>query len=551
MTQNDVLVSTWREIGPLAWSQGPYGWIVEDGQPLTLTPWQAAALGAWWAHKEDCSTLAISNVKKTGKTMLNAVLLAWRWLCLPGQHFAAGNDLDQAAARSFAMVAEMCQRNPYLKANVKANRNELEFTPTGSKLTALAADASGNAGANHLTSSHTEAWGIIYESGIRSWEELTPPPGKTYGLPALRIADSYAGFENESKTWHSLVDRGLTGKRIDKDWPIFQAGGLILFHMEGEEARERCYRGTPQDADIYYQDQAASLRANAFIRMHNNQRTAGESAFIQAEDWEACERPGLQPFTPGAGRRLVVGADASTSRDLTSLVGVEYNETTGISAATYVRLWKPQKSFLRRGKPTVDLDLTIGAAVMELHQSGSLAAVVADNFQLHTLIIAWEKAGIKVIDLAQNAGRVDADQALYDAINSRTLEHYGDPQLTEAVLNAVARETPRGFRLDKEKASKKIDAAVALSMAHWGARLGGGNVSYDVTPVKDPFALWPPAEGDKFSWVFGWGDSWHTHHSPGATSWRDCKYRQKGCEECYQETTRKRPAPRKPSQSGY
>ena len=53
------------------------------------------------------------------------------------------------------------------------------------------------------------------------------------------------------------------------------------------------------------------------------------------------------------------------------------------------------------------------------------------------------------------ARRVEADQALYDAIIGKTIRHYNDPVLNEHVKNAVAIETPRGFRLAKEKTSTK------------------------------------------------------------------------------------------------
>jgi hypothetical protein len=278
MNENAIkYTQTLQELGPVKWAESTHGWIGEDGQPITLTPWQRGALTAYWKHRRDTSTFAISNVKKTGKTFLTAVLTAYRWLALPGQHFAAGNDLDQAQARQFAMIAEMIQRNPFLQENVKAGKSELVFTLTGSKLTALAADAAGNAGANHLTASHTEAWGILYEGGQRAWEELTPPPGRSYGLPALRIADSYAGFLGESKTWHKLIDRGLAGERLPGKWPVYQAGGLLLFHMEGLEAQEACFRGSEAERVAYYQEQTESLRPNAFTRMHLNQRTSGES----------------------------------------------------------------------------------------------------------------------------------------------------------------------------------------------------------------------------------------------------------------------------------
>jgi phage terminase large subunit-like protein len=42
---------------------------------------------------------------------------------------------------------------------------------------------------------------------------------------------------------------------------------------------------------------------------------------------------------------------------------------------------------------------------------------------------------------------------------------YNAPDLREHCLNAVSVDTPRGIRLAKQKTSRKIDAAVALSFA--------------------------------------------------------------------------------------
>lgn len=524
-----------QAIGPVVWSEGAYGWIGEDGKPVTLEPWQRAALTAYWNNRATCTTLALSNVKKTGKTFLNGVILAWRWLALPGQHFAIGNDLDQAAARQFAMIAEMVKRNSYLSQVCKVGKNELVFEPTGSRLTALAVDAAGNAGANHLTASHTEAWGIIYEAGVRAFEELTPPPGRSYGLPALRVIDSYAGYEGESKTWHSIVDTGLQGNLISKEWDIFQAGGLVLFHMTGEEARARCFRGSEAEAEAYYNDQRQILRPNAFTRMHSNERTAAESQFLPEGAWEACFSRELRPFVIGDGRRLVLGVDASTSRDFTALVGVEYNRAENVTDIAHVRVWKPERGILRRGKPTVDLEETLGAEVLRLHKAGAVDAVIADPYQLHSLIIEWEKEGIRVIELPQTTGRVEADQNLYDQVLARTVRHYNDRVLNEHVKNAVAIETPRGFRLAKEKTSRKIDGAVALSMALHGAsetqQRHGGYLSV----TADPFADWPPPDDaeyhPKLGWVVGWS---HKPHAEGVT-WRNCRRSSSGCWACQHE----------------
>lgn len=467
--KTNELITHWREIGPAAWAEGAYGWIGEDGQPIKLYPWQRAVLDAWWNNKETIATLAISNVKKTGKTALNAFLTAWRWLTLPGRHFCAGNDLDQASSRVFSEITDMVKRNPYLSQTCKVLNKQILFIPTRSTLVALAADAAGNAGSNHLTASHTETWGILYESGIRAYEELTPPPGLFYGFPALRIADSYAGFEGESKTWHELVDRGLTGERVSEDWSIYRDGGLLLFHMGGEEAQRRCFRGLSEEAEAYYQEQRRTLRANAYLRMHENQRTSGEAAFVPIDAWTACYNPEIRPLMPEDKRRVVFGADASTSRDLTSLVGCVYNPGLDIVDVVYIRVWKPLPDHLRGGKPTVDLE-GMRLEIQRLHDKGNVAAVYYDPYQLHSIAMDQRRSGVKMIEHPQTSARVESDQALYDAIMGRAIRHYNDPTLTEHIRNAVALETPRGIRLAKEKTSLKIDAAVALSMAHYGSR---------------------------------------------------------------------------------
>ena len=256
----DDLVGTWGGMSPASWAQHEYGWIMEDGKSISLYPWQRAVLDVWYQHRETVSTLAISCIKKSGKTSLNAILLAWRWLTLPGEHFACANDMDQAAGRQFSMISEMIRRHPILAKHVKISTSRLTFIPTGSTLIALAVDAAGNAGANHSTASHTEAWGVRHESGVRSWEELTPPPGRRNGFPALRVADSYAGWQGESAVWHQLVDRGLAGERVDSDWPIFLDAGLMLFHADGDAAQSLCFPGTESERKTYYEEQRRTLR---------------------------------------------------------------------------------------------------------------------------------------------------------------------------------------------------------------------------------------------------------------------------------------------------
>jgi len=459
-----ALVDEWRRLGPVRWAEHRYGWIMQDGEPIRLEAWQRAVLEAWWKHRATTTTLAISNVKKTGKTTLNAVLGAWRWLTMPGEHYACANDLDQSQGRQFQMVARMVARHPLLRQHVKATRTRLVFEPTGSILEALEVDPAGRAGANHLTSSHTEAWGIQYEAGRRAYEELTPQPGLFYGLPAMRIVDSYAGWEGESETWHDLVDRGLAGKRVDRKWPIYRAGGLLLFHIEGEEAQEQCFRGTPARRRAYYKDQRAELRPGAYKRLHLNQRASGEGAFITPEQWEACVLDGYRIPGPNRELDLSVGIDLAIKHDYAGVVSVFQRED--LLWIGPWRVWRPE--------PTVDLE-SVEQYLLNLQRNYGRLNAAADPYQAGYLIERCERRGLRIEEYPQTVSNLTTlGNTLFDTLRQGRLvvPGVGAEELRRHVLNCNARETNRGIRLIKSSHGGKIDLAIALGEAVVTAKTG-------------------------------------------------------------------------------
>lgn len=56
-------------------------------------------------------------------------------------------------------------------------------------------------------------------------------------------------------------------------------------------------------------------------------------------------------------------------------------------------------------------------------------------------------------------------QTLFELLKGRNIRLYPSDELREHALNTVAVENPRGWRIAKEKARKKIDSIVALAMA--------------------------------------------------------------------------------------
>jgi hypothetical protein len=87
-------------------------------------------------------------------------------------------------------------------------------------------------------------------------------------------------------------------------------------------------------------------------------------------------------------------------------------------------------------------------------------------------------------------------EEFYGLVKGKNLIVYPDSDIRTQVLNATGVETPRGFRMAKEKASRKIDLAVALAMACCAALQAGKpmatrGVPIGVGKVINPFARWP------------------------------------------------------------
>ncbi len=420
------------------------------------------------------------RTKKEGKSALaGAVALYMASRKAYSEVVITASDKDQAADRVLRATKYAVEKGP-LADHAKVYKDVIELD-NHSTILAMPNDWQGAAGGNYSCVIFDELHAWIHEGQRRLFDEMVIPPTQPNGV---RWIASYAGWEGESMLLKEWWDRALLGEKISRELPIYfnSKASLLAFVDTGEKSWRMPWM-TPE----YIEETQQSERPNTFRRIWLNEWVTNESQFLPAGSWEACYSPEVKPIAPGENSKLVLGADASTSRDFTALVGVQYNESNNTSDVRLVRVWKPKSGILRRGKPTIDLDVTIGQKVLDLHKQGQVQAVICDPYQLHSLIVEWEKAGIRVIELPQSSGRVEADQALYDAVIARSIRHYNDPELNRHIQNTVAIETPRGFRIAKEKTSQKVDAAVALSMALHGSLDQQKSGRYEAKAIPNPF----------------------------------------------------------------
>ncbi|MBX3049167.1 MAG: hypothetical protein KIT46_02555 [Anaerolineales bacterium] len=471
-------------------------------------------------------TILDGRTKKQGKSTLAAAVGLFMAVRTPGAECAiVSNDQDQSRDRIFRSAKFAVQNGP-LAEYAKVYRDVIEFE-NGATIKAFAADWKGAAGGNYSCVLVDELHSFVHEGQRRLWDEMVVSPVVSDGV---RWVASYAGWLGESELLFELWNKALAGEKLanEFDLPIHhnKAAGLLALIDTGEASWRM-----PWMTAQYMAEEREKTRPNTFRRLWLNEWVANEARFVDQESWDACYSPDVKPYSEADKRRMVLGVDASTTRDLTALVGVsEHMEVV------HVRTWKPRKGLLRGGKPTVDLGL-VKEEILKLYGVKVVDAVYYDPMQMHSIAVELEQAGVPMVELPQTGKRVEADQALYDAVVNRSIKHYNDPVLNEHIRNAIAVETPRGFRIAKEKTSLKIDAAVALSMAHYGAAEEYiRNVGSPGEFISNPFYY----DGEPFKIICGARVAYGTErHKPGVT-WKTCRRRNGneeglGCEACVRE----------------
>lgn len=439
----------------------------ELGQPFALSPHQVEVLRAAFMFDKDgklpWDTFLYSCPKKSGKTTINAALTTW-WSFsqeAPNEIKLIANDQEQSISRTFNTIKGLLRFNPELGHSADVRATEIRVS-NGTTIQALASDYAGEAGANHGLTSWTELWGYTSEAARRLWEEFTPVPTRRN---SIRFIDTYAGFDGESHLLKELYALGVDAhehphgqaERVHPSLPIFINRAARIFCYWDHEAR------LPWQTPAYYEAQRRQLRPNTYLRLHENRWVSAESTFVKPEQWDACVDPNHVPILIAEGpfrreRAVVVGIDASVKGDCTAATVVENHGRT-IRVLAH-KIWRPTAN------APMDFEATVERFIRDIHARFSLHAVYYDPYQFHRSATTLQAAGIRMIEFPQSVGNTTRmGTALYDLIKRQVLVVYPSDELRQQALNAVAVETPLGFRLAKEKASKKIDAIAALSMA--------------------------------------------------------------------------------------
>jgi phage terminase large subunit-like protein len=215
----------------------------------------------------------------------------------------------------------------------------------------------------------------------------------------------------------------------------------------------------------------SQLRPNAFLRMIENRFVSSESTFVDLSWWDACVDPAARPIVADKQLPVWVGVDASLKRDQTAIVAVAWDGKAKQVHVAWHRVFQPSPT------DPLDFERTIEATLLDLSTRFAVRGVFFDPWQMASVAQRLARAGLLMREYPQTVSNLTAiGNNLYELIRGRSLVTYSDADMRLAISRAIGIETPRGFRIAKEKTSHKIDTVVALAMAALAAvREGDGS----------------------------------------------------------------------------
>lgn len=459
---------------------------------MRVRPWQAEIIRA--IYDTPTRRAIISVGRKNGKTALTAMLILAHLVgpeaTRNGHIYSAAQSRDQAAI-VFDLAAKMVRVSQDLSEHVVVRDTAKQlFSPlTGCTYRALSAEATTAYGLSPSLVIHDE---LGQAQGPRSalYDALETASGAQSHPLSIIISTQAA---TDADLLSTIIDDAKTGAD-----PLTK---LFLFAADPEDDigdEETWRKANPALGDFRSMEEfrEASARAArmpafeaAFRNLYLNQRVAAESHFLTPTVWESCagkpDRAILRSAKP------VGGLDLSSTTDLTALVLAAIDAQGNVHVFPY--FWAPEQGLRERAQADrvpYDLwaregylQLTPGASVdyawvahriADLASEYRLQSIRFDRWRIADLRRELDRIGCRVPLEEHGQGYRDMAPALDRlegfALNGK-LRHGNHPILTWCAANAITVMDPAGNRkLDKAKATGRIDGIVALAMALSGPK---------------------------------------------------------------------------------
>jgi phage terminase large subunit-like protein len=453
------------------------------GMPIRLRPWQIELLDDLFELRPDglrrFRTALVGLPRKNGKSTLVAALGVFGLVAdgeAGAEIYSCAGDKDQARI-VFREAKEMIAADPDLSEVCKPYRDAIEG-PNGGVYRVVSSDAKLRQGLNPSLVLFDE---LHVQPNEDLWVAMTQGSG-TRRQP-LTIAITTAGFDEDSLCYrlYQYGQKVLTGQVDD---PAFfyrwWAAPVEMAHTDPAawDQANPMYGDTLKPDD--FETQVRITPEYEFRRYRLNQWTSVHTAWLPAGAWEGCRQDGIEP---DPALPLYLGVDVGLKHD-SSAVAWAQKRTDG---TTVGGAWLWENPFAETDPRHQGWKLNIAELeqkILAMYPAFPVPAVDIDDdpkpgpgvyydpmfFDRSANLLEGE--GMACVEYPQNDTRMIAvSQTFYDLIVSGKFRHSAGPDLSRHVMNVIAHQKPRGWRMSKPKGSaKKIDGAIALAIAVWAAQ---------------------------------------------------------------------------------
>lgn len=463
----------------------PEGKLV--GQPVRLSTEQRRWLAL--IYDSPTSLFILTLPRKNGKSAFIAMLVLVH-LCGPeakrnSQLNSAAQSRDQAAI-VYKLAAKMVRMDPDLRAFVKPRDTvkELECAELGNVYKALSSDAPTAHGLSPAFLVHDEL-GQVRGPRSELFEALETAKGAQED-PLSVIISTQAPTDGDLLS--ILIDDALLG--ADPTVKVVQYSAPL----DAPPFEEATIRACNPHYDVFMNREAVMKMARDAARMPSaeaafrnlvlNQRVNPTSPFISRLTYDKGS-DAIDPKVLGT-QPVFVGLDLSARLDLTALVSAARDDagTWHVRADFFAPAYGLQERS-RRDRVPYDVWASQGWLTVTPGEEVDYAFVakrlcdIADECHLDSIVFdRWNISRLQrelqllerelpLVEFGQGFKSMSpALDALEGLFISGKIKHGGNPILRMCFANAVVTKDPAGNRkLDKSKATGRIDGAQALAMA--------------------------------------------------------------------------------------
>jgi len=458
-------------------------------KPLILEDWQKSIVRDLFGWKKEDGTRRykvayIEVPRKNGKTTL-AAAIGLALLFIDGEDgaevYSAAAERDQAAI-SFEIASNMVLNNKSLNDRGQVWKKSIVYGSSFYK--AISADANTKHGYNShgiiFDELHVQKNRNLYDALQGGTASRSQPITFIITTAGIRKKGEFAWEMHE---YARQVKEGLIkddsflpviyGCDIDDD-PFIEKSWKLANPNYGISVTKEYMRTHANRA----KNEMSYL--NNFKRFHLNIWVSQESAFIKANDWDACN---LEPVNEDIfkGMQCVAALDLASTRDFTALVlafkdddiihlmpffwipSMTMNDRRN---AEQVRAWVDQGYIIATDGNITDYNF-IQAKITELSSTYNITEIAYDPWNSTQLVTNLIDDGANMIEFRQGfVSMSPATKELEKLVLQKKLNHGGNPVLSWMVNNMSLKSDPAGnIKPDKDKSSDKIDGAVASVMA--------------------------------------------------------------------------------------